>query len=93
MTKPIGAPPRRTARERRSETAAADGPEGLTAPRIPAPDEPARARWRSGFTEGFLTPSPRGLRTFLARPKIRHRWERTTGRLFIAIGIGVSAAS
>ncbi|MFJ9833487.1 LysE family transporter [Streptomyces sp. NPDC101169] len=33
------------------------------------------------------------LRTLLARPKIRHRWELTTGWLFIAIGIGVAAAS
>jgi threonine/homoserine/homoserine lactone efflux protein len=33
------------------------------------------------------------LRVFLARPKIRHRWELTTGWLFIVIGIGVAAAS
>ncbi|MEV5342787.1 hypothetical protein AB0K93_30525 [Streptomyces sp. NPDC052676] len=32
------------------------------------------------------------LRAVLARPKIRHRWELTTGWLFIAIGIGVAAA-
>ncbi|WP_367038466.1 LysE family translocator [Streptomyces sp. Je 1-332] len=33
------------------------------------------------------------LRTLLARPKIRHRWELTTGWLFIAIGVGVAAAA
>ncbi|MGW3463429.1 hypothetical protein ACWDE9_29265 [Streptomyces olivaceoviridis] len=33
------------------------------------------------------------LRAFFARPKIRHRWEPTTGWLFIAIGIGVAAGS
>ncbi|MEV6550042.1 LysE family translocator [Streptomyces sp. NPDC051597] len=33
------------------------------------------------------------LRALLARPKIRHRWELTTGWLFIAIGIGVASAS
>ncbi|MEU6884261.1 LysE family translocator [Streptomyces viridosporus] len=33
------------------------------------------------------------LRVFLARPKIRHRWELTTGWLFVAIGIGVAAAA
>ncbi|MFE2689761.1 LysE family translocator [Streptomyces mirabilis] len=33
------------------------------------------------------------LRAFLARPKVRHRWELTTGWLFIAIGIGVAAAA
>ncbi|MET9764615.1 LysE family translocator [Streptomyces sp. NPDC006372] len=32
------------------------------------------------------------LRTLLVRPKVRHRWELTTGWLFIAIGIGVAAA-
>ncbi|GAA4335811.1 LysE family translocator [Streptomyces venetus] len=32
------------------------------------------------------------LRTLLARPKARHRWELTTGWLFIALGIGVAAA-
>ncbi|MFF8289695.1 LysE family translocator [Streptomyces sp. NPDC016309] len=30
------------------------------------------------------------LRSLLARPTIRHRWELTTGWLFIAIGIGVA---
>jgi threonine/homoserine/homoserine lactone efflux protein len=113
---------------------------GLTAPRTSATDEPSRARWRSGFTQGFLTNvlNPKAalfflsilpqfvhggsstarqvfflgildvligvvywfalvsvaarLRAFLARPKIRHRWELTTGWLFIAIGIGVAAA-
>ncbi|NEC68860.1 LysE family translocator [Streptomyces sp. SID9727] len=33
------------------------------------------------------------LRAVLARPKIRHRWELTTGWLFIAIGIGVAAVA
>ncbi|MCM2515588.1 hypothetical protein NC658_20350 [Streptomyces griseoincarnatus] len=33
------------------------------------------------------------LRVFLARPKARHHWELTTGWLFIAIGVGVAAAS
>ncbi|MFG3250284.1 LysE family translocator [Streptomyces sp. NPDC048187] len=33
------------------------------------------------------------LRALLARPGIRHRWELTTGWLFIAIGIGVAAAT
>ncbi|MET8583469.1 LysE family translocator [Streptomyces collinus] len=33
------------------------------------------------------------LRALLARPRIRHRWELTTGWLFIGIGIGLAAAS
>ncbi|MGW2618342.1 LysE family translocator [Streptomyces sp. NPDC001500] len=33
------------------------------------------------------------LRAFLGRPEVRHRWELTTGWLFIAIGIGVAAAA
>ncbi|MFD5271757.1 LysE family translocator [Streptomyces sp. NPDC058335] len=33
------------------------------------------------------------LRAFLDRPKARHRWELTTGWLFIAIGIGVAVAA
>lgn len=33
------------------------------------------------------------LRTLLARPKIRRRWELTTGWLFIAMGIGVATAA
>lgn len=33
------------------------------------------------------------LRAMLARPTVRHRWELTTGWLFIAIGIGVAAAA
>ncbi|MFJ6850367.1 LysE family translocator [Streptomyces sp. NPDC091271] len=33
------------------------------------------------------------LRALLARPKIQHRWELTTGWLFIAIGMGVAAAA
>ncbi|OQR59680.1 lysine transporter LysE [Streptomyces maremycinicus] len=33
------------------------------------------------------------LRVFLARPEVRHRWELTTGWLFIVIGVGVAAAA
>ncbi|ARF65522.1 lysine transporter LysE [Streptomyces violaceoruber] len=33
------------------------------------------------------------LRALLARPKVQHRWELTTGWLFIAIGVGVAAAA
>ncbi|MER7306488.1 LysE family translocator [Streptomyces griseoluteus] len=33
------------------------------------------------------------LRTLLARPKFRRRWELTTGWLFIGIGIGVGVAA
>ncbi|MFI9755341.1 LysE family translocator [Streptomyces collinus] len=33
------------------------------------------------------------LRALLARPKIRHRWELTTGWLFIAIGVTVATAA
>ncbi|MFG3077419.1 LysE family translocator [Streptomyces sp. NPDC048225] len=33
------------------------------------------------------------LRSLLARPKIRHRWELTTGWLFIVIGISVAAVA
>ncbi|MEU6162218.1 LysE family translocator [Streptomyces sp. NPDC047130] len=33
------------------------------------------------------------LRTLLTRPKVRHRWEVTTGWLFIAIGVGVAVAA
>ncbi|MET7362848.1 LysE family translocator [Streptomyces sp. NPDC005562] len=33
------------------------------------------------------------LRVLLAHPKIRHRWELTTGWLFIAIGIGVATVA
>ncbi|GAA2244935.1 LysE family translocator [Streptomyces indiaensis] len=33
------------------------------------------------------------LRALLARPKVRHRWERTTGWLFIAIGVSVAAVA
>ncbi|MEG8277363.1 LysE family translocator [Streptomyces sp. AHA2] len=101
----------------------------------------ARGRWRSGFTQGFLTNvlNPKAalfflsvlpqfvdgggsvarqifflgfldvlvgvaywfalvlvaarLRTLLARPGIRHRWELTTGWLFIAIGVSVAATA
>ncbi|WP_369192907.1 LysE family translocator [Streptomyces djakartensis] len=101
----------------------------------------ARGRWRSGFTQGFLTNvlNPKAalfflsilpqfvdgggsvarqifflgfldvlvgvgywfalvvvasrLRALLARPKVRHRWELTTGWLFIAIGVSVAATA
>jgi threonine/homoserine/homoserine lactone efflux protein len=33
------------------------------------------------------------LRALLARPRIRHRWELTTGWLFIAIGVSVAAVA
>ncbi|AWE54209.1 LysE family translocator [Streptomyces nigra] len=33
------------------------------------------------------------LRALLARPAIRHRWELTTGWLFIAVGAGVAVAA
>jgi hypothetical protein len=33
------------------------------------------------------------MRSLLARPKIRHRWELTTGWLFIVIGISVAAVA
>ncbi|MFI6106702.1 LysE family translocator [Streptomyces sp. NPDC051310] len=33
------------------------------------------------------------LRSLLDRPTVRHRWELTTGWLFIALGIGVAAAA
>ncbi|MEU9578031.1 LysE family translocator [Streptomyces chilikensis] len=33
------------------------------------------------------------LRAFLARPRVRHRWELTTGWLFVAIGAGIAAAA
>ncbi|WP_309031548.1 hypothetical protein [Streptomyces alfalfae] len=33
------------------------------------------------------------LRALLARPRIRHRWELTTGCLFIAIGLAIATTS
>ncbi|MFD8236892.1 LysE family translocator [Streptomyces sp. NPDC059696] len=33
------------------------------------------------------------LRTLLDRPRVRHRWELTTGWLFIAIGVSVAAVA
>ncbi|MFE1148222.1 LysE family translocator [Streptomyces albidoflavus] len=110
----------------------------------PAPAAEAQSageRWRSGFTQGFLTNvlNPKAalfflsilpqfvsggdsttrqifflgildvligvvfwfvlvavaarLRALLSRPKIRHRWDLTTGWLFIGIGIGVAAVA
>ncbi|MEU0073004.1 LysE family translocator [Streptomyces sp. NPDC006332] len=132
---------RRAARERRGGRETTGGPEGGTAPRTSAQDGPAHGRWRSGFTQGFLTnvlnpkaalfflsvlpqfvdgggPTARSifflgildvligvaywfvlvavaarLRALLERPKVRHRWELTTGWLFIALGVGVAAAA
>ncbi|MET8031133.1 LysE family translocator [Streptomyces avermitilis] len=133
---------RRAARERAAGREAAGGVEDGTDPRTPEEEAPAASgRWRSGFTQGFLTNvlNPKAalfflsilpqfvhgggstsrqifflgtldivigvaywfalvavaarLRAFLARPKVRHRWELTTGWLFIAIGIGVAAAA
>ncbi|MFE4967371.1 LysE family translocator [Streptomyces sp. NPDC056660] len=132
---------RRAAHERAAGREAADGPEDGVDQRPSAENGPAHGRWRSGFTQGFLTNvlNPKAalfflsilpqfvngggsatrqifflgaldiiigvaywfalvtvaarLRAFLDRPKIRHRWELTTGWLFIAIGIGVAAAT
>ncbi|MGW7317534.1 LysE family translocator [Streptomyces sp. NPDC054865] len=129
---------RHTARERSAGRASPAGPEAGPAPENPEAG-PARGRWRSGFTQGFLTNvlNPKAalfflsilpqfvngtgsmtrqifflgtldvligivywfalvaaathLRSLLARPKFRHRWELTTGWLFIGIGIGVAA--
>ncbi|MFH9011057.1 LysE family translocator [Streptomyces sp. NPDC017943] len=101
----------------------------------------ARGRWRTAFTQGFLTNvlNPKAalfflsilpqfvhgggsvarqifflgfldvlvgvgywfalvvvasrLRALLARPAVRHRWELTTGWLFIAIGVSVAATA
>ncbi|MFC8144017.1 LysE family translocator [Streptomyces paradoxus] len=123
---------RRAARERRTANEAAS--------HAPHEGGPARGRFQSGFSQGFLTNllNPKAalfflsvlpqfadgdgslarqifflgmldvvigvaywfalvivaarLRALLARPKIRHRWELTTGWLFIAIGVSVAAA-
>ncbi len=129
---------RRAARERRTHReAAAEEPLGAG----PAGTKSGRGRWRSGFSQGFLTNvlNPKAalfflsilpqfvhgtgsltreifflgaldvligvgywfglvavaarLQAFLARPKVRHRWELTTGWLFIAIGVGVATAA
>ncbi|MGW7203059.1 LysE family translocator [Streptomyces sp. NPDC054837] len=132
---------RRAARERAAGRETADGLEHGADPRTPTEDGPAHGRWRSGFTQGFLTNvlNPKAalfflsilpqfvdgggstsrqifflgtldivigvaywfalvavaarLRAFLARPKVRHRWELTTGWLFIAVGIGITTAA
>ncbi|MDQ0578900.1 LysE family translocator [Streptomyces rishiriensis] len=137
---------RRAARERTATRKAAGqdvavDPEEGTGPHEPEKDDPARGRWRSGFTQGLLTNvlNPKAalfflsvipqfadgggsasrqifflgtldivigvaywfvlvavaarLRAFLARPEIRHRWELTTGWLFIALGVGVASAA
>ncbi|MFD3701469.1 LysE family translocator [Streptomyces sp. NPDC058646] len=130
---------RRAARERSAGQEATSGPENSPAQEDPAEAGSTRGRWRSGFTQGFLTNvlNPKAalffisilpqfvngggsmtrqifflgtldvligivywfalvavathLRALLARPKFRHRWELTTGWLFIGIGIGVAA--
>ncbi|GAA3893117.1 LysE family translocator [Streptomyces lacrimifluminis] len=131
---------RRAVRERSAGRAGPTGPESGPAAEAPAAAGPARGRWRSGFTQGFLSNvlNPKAalfflsvlpqfvnggggsmtrqifflgtvdvligivywfalvavasrLRVLLARPKFRHRWELTTGWLFIGIGIGVTA--
>ncbi|MFF8945926.1 LysE family translocator [Streptomyces sp. NPDC014864] len=130
---------RRAAREQRAGREVTGGPGDGAGPRASKVDGSARGRWRSGFTQGFLTNvlNPKAalfflsilpqfvhgggsptrqifflglldvligiaywfalvavavrLRILLARPKVRHRWELTTGWLFI--GIGVAAAS
>ncbi|MEU6273721.1 LysE family translocator [Streptomyces populi] len=132
---------RRAARERSAGREAADGLADGSTPESAAKGTSARGRWRSGFTQGFLTNvlNPKAalfflsilpqfvhgggsttrqifflgtldiflgvaywfalvavtarLRALLALPKIRHRWELTTGWLFIAIGIGVAVAA
>ncbi|MFI9150580.1 LysE family translocator [Streptomyces sp. NPDC053367] len=126
---------------RRAAREATGGPEDIAKTWASAENGPGRGRWRSGFTQGFLTNvlNPKAalfflsilpqfvhgeasvtqqifllglldvligvvywfalvavaarLRAFLARPRIRHRWELTTGWLFIVIGIGVAVAS
>ncbi|MEV8550712.1 LysE family translocator [Streptomyces glaucescens] len=132
---------RRAARQRRAQRGVSGAPQDAAAPWGPAGDGTAHGRWRSGFTQGFLTNvlNPKAalfflsvlpqfvhgggsvtrqilflgtldiligvvywfalvavaaqLRVLLSRPRIRHRWELTTGWLFIAIGVGVAAAA
>ncbi|MFG2994535.1 LysE family translocator [Streptomyces sp. NPDC048257] len=132
---------RRAARERSAGRTASPAAEDGPAPDDSAGADPARGRWRAGFTQGFLTNvlNPKAalfflsilpqfvhgggsmtrqifflgtldvligvaywfalvaaatrMRALLARPKFRHRWELTTGWLFIAIGIGVAATA
>ncbi|AMW08325.1 lysine transporter LysE [Streptomyces qaidamensis] len=132
---------RRAARERRTANEVAPpAPHEVASPARPE-GGPARGRFRSGFSQGFLTNvlNPKAalfflsvlpqfadgdgslarqifllgmldvvigvvywfalvgvaarLRALLARPKIRHRWELTTGWLFIAIGVSVATAA
>lgn len=136
---------RRAARRRAARRAPARGPgQGaapLKAPVAAACGGQGRARWRSGFAQGFFTNvlNPKAalfflsvvpqfvdgggsparqifllglldvlvgvvywfvlvavaarLRALLSRPGVRHRWELTTGWLFIALGIGVAAVA
>ncbi|WP_317440695.1 LysE family translocator [Streptomyces collinus] len=132
---------RRAARRRLAGRDVTGGVKDTAAPRAATGDGPVGGRWRSGFTQGFLTNvlNPKAalfflsilpqfvygggsttrqifflgildvligvaywfalvavaarLRALLARPKFRHRWELTTGWLFIGIGIGLAAAS
>ncbi|MER6474273.1 LysE family translocator [Streptomyces collinus] len=131
---------RRAVRQRHPGRDATGGTEDTAAPPATG-DGSAGDRWRSGFTQGFLTNvlNPKAalfflsvlpqfvhgagsttrqifflgildvligvaywfalvavaarLRALLAHPKIRRRWELTTGWLFIGIGIGLAAAS
>ncbi|MFK4069921.1 LysE family translocator [Streptomyces sp. NPDC029674] len=132
---------RRAAHERAAGREAVGGLAGGNDSRTPQKEGSAHGRWRSGFTQGFLTNvlNPKAalfflsilpqfvngggsatrqifflgtldivigvaywfalvavaarLRALLARPKVRHRWELTTGWLFIGIGIGIAAAA
>ncbi|WP_256107732.1 LysE family translocator [Streptomyces sp. ODS05-4] len=132
---------RRAARERAAGRTRPGEDPYATGPTSTGETQSPGARWRSGFTQGFLTNvlNPKAalfflsilpqfvngsgsttrqifflgildvligvvfwfvlvavaarLRTLLARPKIRHRWDLTTGWLFIAIGIGVAAVA
>ncbi|MGW0117821.1 LysE family translocator [Streptomyces sp. NPDC003327] len=130
-----------TARHAARERTHRGQPTPYAAPQDPAEPGASSGRWRSGFSQGFLTNvlNPKAalfflsilpqfvhgggsmtrqifflgtldvvigipywfalvalatrLRTLLARPTFRHRWDLTTGWLFIAIGIGVAATA
>jgi len=76
---------RRAARERTAGREAADGPaDGLT-PESAAQDASARGRWRSGFTQGFLTNvlNPKAALFFLSiLPQFVHGGGSTTRQIF-----------